>query len=158
MHLPGTVIFQVRNHQSCKQFWCPFHPFEICITSCRTRCFLLSTSAVLFLLLLIPSRQAWVQYLSDSFLYFFFLRCLPMWSNSIAGGSVFGNLLLNTGGYWNTSKDKASTSRVNVLLRGQEVWQLLQKLDLMVHTNNLSVLVNVNSFLQSGCFSFVWTA
>lgn len=78
-----------------------------------------------------------------------------MRSNSIAGESVFGSLLLNPGGYCNTSKDRASTSRVNMLLGGQEVWQLLQKLDLMVHTNNLSVLVNVNSILQSGCFCFV---
>lgn len=89
---------------------------------------------------------------------FFSLRCLPMWSNSVAGESVFGNLLLNTSGYWESTKDKASTWRVNMLLGGQEIWQLLQKLDLMVHTNNLSVLVNVNSFPQSGCFCFVWAA
>lgn len=65
---------------------------------------------------------------------------------------------LNPMGYGKTSKDKASTCRVNMLLGGQEIWQLLQKLDLMVHTNNLSVLVNVNSFLQSGCICFVWAA
>lgn len=125
----------------------------------RTRRVLLSKSAVLFLLLLLmSSRQAWVQYLSNSFLCFFFLASLPMWSNSVAGESVFGNLLLNISGYGETSEDKASTSRVNMLLGGQEIWQLLQKLDLMVRTNNLSVLVNVNSFPQSGCFCFVWTA
>lgn len=129
--------------------------------------YLMQNSVFSLVCLLSSSSSSWylqgrLEYLSNRFLYFFFSFSSVYPSDQIVllvkHYCVVSSLLLNTSGHGETSKDKASTSRVNVLLGGQEIWQLLQKLDLMVHTNNLSVLVNVNSFPQSGCFCFVWTA
>lgn len=156
MHLLEVVTYQVKTSSHVNGFDVPF---------IRLKFVLPHAEHGVFYLVHLLSSSSWYSQGRPEFSIFLITLYTSLFSDVYPCDQTVSLLkahlviyFLNPGGYWETSEDKASTWRVNMLLGGQEIWQLLQKLDLMVHTNNLSVLVNVNSFPQSGCFCFVWTA